>query len=199
MEFTLTVRNIISSCISSHSIPSHPQLVPGSGHGWQLFRVEARDGTGEKSKAKKGNPEEALEELHGKKSEARTINLEEFTGNVREENEREEVSKGSARVELRAVKELDYENPDHRQGFRFRLQVTDKVSDMFYTRIILLTSMLNISVYLSVYSSICLSQSVYIYFFLSSFFFYDRSIHRSTKETSYITETFAHCFLHPSP
>ena len=71
--------------------------------------MEARDGTGEKYKAKK----EKLKEL---------------TGNVRDENERDEGGKGSARVELRAVKELDYENQDHRRGFRFRVQVTDKVS-----------------------------------------------------------------------
>ena len=130
MQFIRTGRSIIFCRTSSRPIPSHPQLVPGSGHGWQLFRVEARDGTAEKPQAKK----EALEDLLGPKSDAGAINPEEFTGNARQQDEREQVGKGSVRVELRAVRELDYENPDHRRGFRFRLQVTDKVSGVFYTR-----------------------------------------------------------------
>ncbi|XP_045130452.1 putative neural-cadherin 2 isoform X1 [Portunus trituberculatus] len=52
------------------------RVVPGSGQGWQMFRVEAASGS-----------------LPG--------------GN------------------LRSVESLDYENPDHRQSFHFRVQVTD--------------------------------------------------------------------------
>ncbi|KAG0720991.1 putative neural-cadherin 2 [Chionoecetes opilio] len=106
------------------------RLVPGSGHGWQLFKVQARDGTGEKrNPVKQKKNLDALEEEHGQRSHVRAFNLEDFSGNVREEDEREEGGGGggSARVaELRATEELDYENPDHRKGFRFRVQVTDK-------------------------------------------------------------------------
>ena len=55
------------------------QVVPGSGRGWQMFRVEGGKGT-------------------------------QPTGN------------------LMSVEPLDYEDPDHRQGFTFRVQVTDRVS-----------------------------------------------------------------------
>ncbi|XP_042227979.1 putative neural-cadherin 2 isoform X2 [Homarus americanus] len=52
------------------------RVVPGSGRGWQMFRVEGR-------------------------------------------------RNGGPGGDLRAVAPLDYENPDHRRGFRFRVQVTD--------------------------------------------------------------------------
>nr|XP_053630333.1 putative neural-cadherin 2 [Cherax quadricarinatus] len=52
------------------------RVVPGSGRGWQLFRVEGR-------------------------------------------------RRGSPGGDLRSVTPLDYENPSHRRGFRFRVQVTD--------------------------------------------------------------------------
>lgn len=55
-----------------------PQVVPGSGRGWQMFRVEGRQS-------------------------------------------------GSPGGDLRATSPLDYENPEHRKGFRFRVQVTDMV------------------------------------------------------------------------
>lgn len=35
---------------------------------------------------------------------------------------------GGVRMELRSVEVLDYENPEHRKGFRFRVEVTDRVS-----------------------------------------------------------------------
>lgn len=56
------------------------QVVPGSGHGWQLFRVEER-------------------------------------------------RVGAPGGDLRPVAPLDYENPDHRRGFRFRVEVTDMVGE----------------------------------------------------------------------
>ncbi|XP_071516734.1 putative neural-cadherin 2 [Panulirus ornatus] len=52
------------------------RVVPGSGHGWHIFRIE------------------------GKRS-------------------------GGPGGDLRSTTPLDYENPDHRQGFRFKVQVTD--------------------------------------------------------------------------
>ncbi|KAK3879098.1 hypothetical protein Pcinc_016307 [Petrolisthes cinctipes] len=52
------------------------RVVPGSGHGWQLFHVEER-------------------------------------------------RVGAPGGDLRPVAPLDYENPDHRRGFRFRVEVTD--------------------------------------------------------------------------
>ncbi|XP_069195696.1 putative neural-cadherin 2 [Procambarus clarkii] len=56
------------------------RVVPGSGRGWQLFRVEGR-------------------------------------------------RRGSPGGDLRSVAPLDYENPSHRRGFRFRVQVTDMGND----------------------------------------------------------------------
>ncbi|XP_069941535.1 putative neural-cadherin 2 isoform X3 [Cherax quadricarinatus] len=52
------------------------RVVPGSGRGWQMFRVDGR-------------------------------------------------RSGGPGGDLRAVSPLDYENPEHRRGFRFRVQVTD--------------------------------------------------------------------------
>ncbi|XP_069186499.1 putative neural-cadherin 2 [Procambarus clarkii] len=56
------------------------RVVPGSGRGWQLFRVDGR-------------------------------------------------RRGSPGGDLRSVAPLDYENPSHRRGFRFRVQVTDMGND----------------------------------------------------------------------
>lgn len=56
--------------------PSLPQVVEGSGHGWDRFRV---------------------------------------------------VAAGNRSGSLQAVEALDYEDPRQRQGFRFKVQVSDKV------------------------------------------------------------------------
>ena len=82
-----------------------------------------RDATTEKYKARKEDPAPPIGTQNWPS---------ESSGNSSEESpasqeNRGEGNNGSAKVELRAVQKLDYENPDHRRGFRFRLQVTDKV------------------------------------------------------------------------
>lgn len=73
------ILQLVTGCI-------HTQVVPGSGRGWQMFRVEGREG---------GSP-----------------------GGV-----------------LRAVEPLDYEDPNHRRGFHFRVQVTDMVREALFVDI----------------------------------------------------------------
>ena len=104
----------------------HWQVVEGSGFGWDHFDVRTagvknnQEMNGSSSSKSSKNSFEVDRSSNSRPNQDQIPGLTEKNGNDSSQN-------GSV-GQLYVIKNLDYENEAHRRGFRFLVEVTDRVS-----------------------------------------------------------------------